>query len=232
MTFNFLNGWNIDNSIQTLLLITAAVSIYLLYKTLKAGQHQAEQSNELTRQNLSISQYQIYMEELKYFIKMFQELQFPVTPATFHRSDYRTDIQNSNGIDYMLTIKYVIDPEHYFLNSDRTENTERVNEFRHNILFPLFRKYAQLHNFLQRIKADQLLKDEHKKLLYLLIERDLLQNYFRLCNNEFPDNTKNYDLSLFETQVFRIESLHAVNRFFIDNDLFALHSLQFYKETL
>jgi hypothetical protein len=212
--------------------LTAALSIYFLYRTLKEGQKQANESNELTKQNLSISQYQIYMEEMKYFINLFQNLKFAVNPNALPGTDFQTNISNYNGIDYIELFGPVMGHHNYFTTMNEIPFNKRVNEFRHNIIFPLFRKYSQLHNYLERIKADSVLKVDHKKLLYLLIERDILQTYFRICNNEDPLNQKSYNLSTFDTPVFQSNSFYDVNQFYIDNSLFSLHSLKFYKETL
>ncbi len=140
MIFLFLNGWNIDNSIQSLLLLTAGVSIYFLYKTLRSRQRQANESNELTRQNLSISQYQIYTQELKYLFEIFQSLKFTVDQNKLPGPDYLEEIKIADGIAYIEAFRSVSLNHIYFLNADRSLNTERVDEFRHKILFPLFRK--------------------------------------------------------------------------------------------
>jgi hypothetical protein len=229
--FSFLKGWNIDNSIQSLVLITAAISLYFLYKTLKSGQRQADESNELTLQNLSISQYQIYTEELKYFFEVFQSLKFKVEDHKFPDPDYLAQIKSADGIAYIQVFRILL-TNSYFLKADSSLITERVDEFRHKIVFPLFRNYGMLYNFLSRVKSDQLLKNEHKKIIYLIVERDLLQHYFRLCNNEDPLRKKSYDLSLFDTPVFQSQSFCAINQFYVDNGVFSLHTLEFYKETL
>lgn len=232
MKFYFLDIWNIDNTIQSLVLLTAAISLFFLYRTLREGQKQAKQSNKLTKQSLSISQYQIFIEELKYFIERFQNLKFSVNPVSLPGPEYNSDIQNATGIDYIKAFRPLIRPVTYFFNADRSLNDAKADEFRHNILFPLYRHYSQLYNFLERVKSDSLLKEEHKNLLYLIVERDLLQTYFRITINEDPLRKKWYDLSMFDTAVFNSNSLYAISNFYINNNLFTLHSLDFYKETL
>ncbi len=232
MKFRFLEGWNIDNTIQSLVLLAAAISLYFLYKTLREGQKQTKQSNKLTKQSLSISQYHIFIEELKYFVERFQNLKFSVNPVALPGPEYNTDIQNANGIDDIKAFRPLIRPITYYFNADRTLNDTRSDEFRHNILFPLYRHYSQLYNFLERVKNDSLLKAEHKRLLYLLLERDLLQTYFRVTINEDPLRKKWYDLAIFDTAAFNSRSLYSICEFYTNNNLFALHTLDFYKETL
>jgi hypothetical protein len=232
MNLCYLDNWNIDNSIQSLVLFTAAASVFLLFQTLREGQKQSRLSNELTQQNLSISQYQIYIEEFKYFQQMLQNLSFKVDSNALPGPEFNKDIKDANGIEYIKPFRAIMRPNFYFLNENETLNDLRANEFRHNIIFPLFQKYSQLHNYLTRIKQDSLLKEEHKKLLYLLIERDILQTYLRICNNEDPLNRKRYNLDLFETSLFQSKMFYSINQFYIDNSLFSLHSLEFYKQTL
>lgn len=228
----FLKGWNIDNSLQSLLLGTTAISLFFLYKTLKNSQQQASNSQQLTEKSLSIDQYQIYSTELNYLVKMFQELRFQVDDQKLPGIPLQENLATSNGISYIRVFNVVMRGTYYFRQEGQTLIPAQVHEFRHQILFPLYRLYSILHNFLTRVQDDALLKPEHKGIIYLIVERDLLQHYFRICNNVDYNQSPSYDLSIFDTRAFNSQSLYAINEFYIRHRLFSLHDLTFYQQTL
>lgn len=222
--------------VQALILGATITYVILVYKTLRAGQRQANEANTLTKQNLAINQFEIYNDEFKSIIQLFEKLKFSVdfnlincNPGRLNGTDFKNWVNQSNGIDYINAF-HILTFRDYFLEESGSLNLYRLNEFRYNIIFPLVRHYIVLLNFLNRVKDDEILTVDYQKIFYLRVERDLLQHYLRICNNEFIPGTKWYDLSIFDTEVFDSKEFYVINKFYNNNKSFQMWSWNFYKE--
>ena len=134
-----------------------------------------------------------------------------------------------NGINYIhLFIRVPV--MYYKCDKNLEEKKQKLDNFRHCILFPLSRYYHRLYSFLVRIKNDKVLGLDYQNMLYNYIERDLLQNYFRIFNNKTSGNI-DYDLSIFDTELYKSKSFYLINNFYIENNAFQHEDLNFYTHT-
>jgi hypothetical protein len=213
--------WGNPDPINLIIFIVYAVMAILMWKTFKEGQRQSNIS-------LSISQFNILNKEFEGLLSEAQNMKFKSELEDLQLKPFRHSFEKSNGIYYISlftildTIKYYKDP------SDEKENY--IIDFRHNVIFPLSRFYDKIHHFLQRVQIDKTINDDHKRILYYYIERDLLQTYFRVCNHRFG-NILQCSLADIETEVFKEAAFHEINVFYKRNSLFQFKNLNFYETT-
>ena len=188
-------------------------------------------SRTITSTSLAINQFNIYNDELKSFkeeaknIKFEQKFKYPmITPE---------DFEKSNGVSYITLFTFSTD-ENIISNhnSDITldPNYLDIALFRSSVIFPLERFYAKLSHLLEKILKDKILLKRYKAILFSRIERDLLQDYFRICNYEFFEK-RLYNLSIFKSEGYNSNKFYKINQFYIANNLFDYEDLKFYKTT-
>ena len=188
-------------------------------------------SRKITTTSLAINQFNIYNDELKAFkeeaknIKFEQKFKYSmITPE---------DFEKSNGVSYITLFTFSADENiirNY--NSDITldPNYLDISLFRSSVIFPLEIFYSKLSHLLEKILKDKILLKEYKTFLFSRIERDLLQDYFRICNFEFLDR-KTYNLAIFKSEGYNSDKFYKINKFYIENNLFDFRNLEFYKAT-
>jgi hypothetical protein len=215
-------SWSTSDTINTLILIVYIITAIVIYMTFKGGQEQ-------TSISLSISQHNIYYNELLDFIEDAKNIKFNSYLGDKAHISIRSNIDKSNGIDYMSLFQFT---DHYAATLDRNiDDIEQIDDFRFNVLFPLERYYDRLYYFLNTILKDKILKDNHKRIIFNKVERDILQTYFRVCNYAVPNDKRQYNLSTFDTEKYKSESFYKINQFYIDNRLFQFKDLDFYRKT-
>ena len=213
--------WGNPDPINLLILVVYAVMAFLMWRTFKEGQRQSNVS-------LSIGQFNILNKELEGLNTEAQNFKFKSEMEEVQFKPFRHAFETSNGIYYIDLFNILDTIKFYHEPSDEKRNY--VNDFRHNILFPLTRFYDKLFDFLQRIKTDTTINNEHRKILYYYIERDLLQTYFRICNYQFGGTLK-CRLTDIETEKFKESLFHRINDFYRTNNLFQFKDLNFYQMT-
>lgn len=186
------------------------------------------------RNTLSNEEYRGYKEDLKDRINIFKTIKFKPNIKVYQKdSQLITSIEESNGIDYSGVFANsslgIYDPV--------KQNPEVIADFKINFLFPLYREYVVLFDLLSEINENKSLSISHKMRLYKKIEMDLLQVYFKICNKISPninDNKekeeKEYNLTALEGHYFKKEDFYKINNFYIENELFQYHTLEFYKK--
>lgn len=194
----------------------------LMYLTFKEGQKQ-------TRISLAINQYNIFQKELDSFIKEANDIKFKSDLSPTILAPYKHAFENANGIYYIKVFDDVLDSIR-LLPDDSTERRPLINDFRLNILTPLYRYYDKLYHFLIQINKDKVLTDQYKRILYNYIERDILLTYFRISNYKRGD-TLYCDLSVFNTTGYPISNFYLINDFYIKNNAFQYKNLKFYANT-
>lgn len=213
--------WATADTINTLILITYIVTVWVIYKTFKEGKRQ-------TTISLSISQYNILYKELLDLIEDAKNIKFKSDLGEEAHVNIRTRIDEANGIYYIPLFLFTSSGVKFLKKDDAAKH---INDFRHNILFPLVRYYDRLYQFLEIVIKDEILEPNHKNYIYNKVERDLLQTYFRVCNYQFMSEKPDYDLIPFETEKFNADSFYRINKLFIEKNLFQFKDLEFYKET-
>jgi hypothetical protein len=213
--------WGNPDPINLIILIVYSVMAFLMWKTFKEGQRQSNIS-------LSISQFNILNKEFEGLLSEAQNIKFKSELEDIQLNPFRHAFEKSNGIYYidlfniLDTIKYYQEP------SDEKKNY--INDFRHNVIFPLTRFYDKIYHFLQRVQIDKTINDDHKKILYYYIERDLLQTYFRVCNYKMGNMLK-CSLADIETKAYTEAMFHTINEFYKSNGLFQFKNPSFYETT-
>jgi hypothetical protein len=188
-------------------------------------------SRKITSTSLAINQFNIYNDEIKSFkeeaknIKFEQKFKYSmITPEDFNKS---------NGVSYIVLFTFATD-ENIIRNHNPDitldPNYLDISLFRSSVIFPLERFYAKLSHLLEKILKDEILLKEYKAILFSRIERDLLQDYFRICNYEFLKR-KLYNLAIFKSQGYDANKFYKINEFYITNNLFDYENLKFYKAT-
>ena len=213
--------------INVLILIVYIITAGLIYLTFDQGRRQ-------TGISLSIGQFNIFYDELKDFIDDARSIKFKSDFGNNASPNIKSNIDNSNGINYVQLFAFTSTAEIITRNKKTDDDSEwngEINDFRHNILFPLSRYYDRLFYFINNVYTDKILLDEHKKIIFNKIERDILQTYFRVSNYSVYNNQLHYNLSTFDTEVYKSESFYIINKFFIEHNLFQYKDLKFYQMT-
>jgi hypothetical protein len=223
----FFLKWNPSDYINLFILIVYAVMAYLMYITYRNGQ-------KLSKAGLSISEYNIIFNDLQSLITEAKEIKFKsyLNEAQINPIKYRYD--QSDGVFYIKLFLFVtLQNQSNKVIYESEENKFAISDFRDNVLFPLERFYDKLNDFLFTVHKDVVLEEYHKKFIFKTVERDLLQTYFRVCNNIHPFlNNKEYQLSHFKTEAYNPEeSFYRINKFYIENKLFNYKDLEFYQTT-
>ena len=136
---------------------------------------------------------------------------------------FNQGIEEANGMN--IAMMSLFRP---FLHPENENLKEiEVSSFRLFLLFPLLREYVSLLDFLKEVRSDKILSIEYKNRFYKIIERDVLQSYFRICNFCMFQYMK-YNLS--SLQKTDLEDFYAINNFYIENDLFQYNNLRFYQQ--
>jgi len=208
-------------------ILVVAVTAIILYRTLKEGQRQSEEGRKLTGYSLAINQYNILYQDLLGIIKKFEELNFTEiinksNNPSLQKFNSGKEIANGMNLPMIYIFGQFLHPQ----NEDLTE--KEVSNFRLFILFPLLREYVSLYDFLKEIRNDKILSVEYKSRFYKIIERDILQSYFRICNFSMFNHILKYNLS--SLQETDLEDFYAINNFYIENNLFQYNNLKFYQE--
>lgn len=218
---NLFCSWTVANWIAFFSLLISIGTAFFLIKNFFLGQKQ-------TKISLSINQFNIFQKELEGLTKEAKGIKFSSNQQDLTKP-YQKHFEESDGI-YYIGLFLIISHIKYY-NKESQERDALLNDFRHQIIFPLFKYYSKIFQFLNRVKNDEVLSESYKKILYNYIERDILQSYFRISNNKLG-NELHYDLSIFETPVFNPNSFYSVNDFYIKNNLFQYQNLNFYITTL
>lgn len=205
-------------TVNFLIFIVYAIMAKYMYKTFTGGQKQTEIS-------LAINQFNIYHFELQGLIEEAKNIKFysDLDLINGKLKSLSPAYDKANGINYIEVFSMLTNPSY-----DLKNNQDMINDFRHNVLFPLVRYYDKLFYYLNRVKNDKVLNHDYRNILYNHIESDLLQVYFRICNH-CHGTYMTVDLSIFKTEVFDPESFYMINRFFIENKTFQYKDLNFYQ---
>ena len=195
---------------------------YFLRKTFIEGKKQ-------TKTSLAINQFNIFHDELKGLVVEAKEMRFHTDLGNGILKTLNHEFEKANGI-YYIGIFSISSDLKLTLAQDAEDNRALINDFRHNVLFPLSQYYDKLYHFLNRIKCDETLSLDYKKILYNYIERDILQTYLRVCNYE-RGNKRHCELSIFKTEVYDQNSFYNINNFYIDNSAFQYKDQAFYIKT-
>lgn len=218
---NIFSSWTVANWIAFFSFLLSIATAFFLIKNFFLAQKQ-------TKISLSINQFNIFQKELEGLIKEAKEIKFSSKYPNLTKP-YQQDFEESDGI-YYITLFSIISHIKYY-NNESHERENLLNDFRHQIIFPLMKYYSKILQFLSRVKNDEVLSKSYKNILYNYIERDVLQSYLRISNNQLG-NELQYDLSIFETSVFDPTSFYKINEFYIKDDLFQYQNLNFYINTL
>lgn len=218
---NFSN-WSTTNLIALGSLIVSIGTAILLIRNFILGQKQ-------TKLSLAINQFKIYKEELDGFINEAKSIKFKSIREELTKP-YKNSYEESDGIFYIHL--FLIIDHIKFLSPESEERRLLISDFRGQVIFPLLKFYDKLFHFLVRIYKDEVLSKDYKKILYNYIERDLLQTYFRIANNKNLGEEMQYDLSVFETPVFKKDTFYRINQFYIYRDIFQYKNQDFYIKTL
>lgn len=233
-------------AISCLGFLIAFITLIIFWRTLKAGQAQVNELHIQTLNNqkqaeysLAQNQYNIYRQELEFIIETFKTLKFSDAKNQFPAS-YADAFNKANGIntDMIKIFAFLL-----VIEVSQITNEQRV-AFKMQIFQPLIWNYQRLLRFLVKIKDDNILSNIYKDMFYEKIEHDLLQSYFRICNNQTTDRGKDYDLKKIFTRKYKdewqtlagdkkwIDEFYRVNNFYIENHTFRFKDLHFYQTTL
>ncbi len=207
--------------VNFLILIVYAFMAKYMYRTFIGGQKQTETS-------LAINQFNIYHTELQGLIEEGKNIKFHSDMDEGILKTLNYQFIKSNGIEYISAFTIATDTLQDTLKNDKNSQAI-INDFRHNVLFPLSRYYDKLFHFLNRVKIDKVLNQDYKNILYNYIERDILQTYFRVCNNCVEGYYMTVDLTPFKTIKYDPETFYRINKFYIENEIFQYKDLAFYK---
>lgn len=219
-----------DQLINICLVLVGLYTAIILFRTLKEGQRQSKEAQQQTGYSLAINQYNILYQDLVGITKRFAELNFKeiikkdnVIETSF-LGKFHQGIEEANGMN--ISMIYLFRP---FLHPENEKLTEaEIIHFRIYILFPLLREYVSLYDFLKEVKSDKILSDEYKNRFYKIIERDILQSYFRVCNYSYFNDILKYNFS--KLQKVDLVDFFAINNFYIENNLFQYNNLEFYQQ--
>lgn len=215
---------NFNISITTLInigsLFVAIITLIYLFKTYKTSQRQ-------TSMSLAINQYNIYHSEFKDFLEEAKNLRFRSESLNLNQVGLADATTKYNGLNYIEIFLCTIPGSIW---REKLAEFKLEHSFRSGVLFPLTLYHDRLYDFLCRINNDPILSGNYKGILYNYIERDLLQAYFRICNNTFRDSLE-HNILEFSTNAYDAKSFYAINDFYINNNAFRYKSLQFYQNT-
>lgn len=176
------------------------------------------------RNTLSNEEYKGYKEDLKDRISIFKNIKFSPNDNIYPKdSQLLASIKESDGINYYSVFTNL----GLEINDDKQDSSVII-DFKMRFLSPLHREYVALFDLLSEISENKLLSISHKMRLYKKVEMDLLQVYFKICNKTISPNSNNkeYDLSAYKLLDF---NFYIINDFYIENNLFRYHPLEFYK---
>ncbi len=210
----------IPDAINVAMLIATSVMAILMYKTFKSGQEQ-------TSISLGINQYHIYYTEFKDYVEEAKNLKFDDESDVLSKAGISNIKARFDGLNYIPAFLFL---RNLHENRVTRPDEELIDGFRFGVLFPLTRYYDRLFEFLQRIQNDEVLSERYKKILFMHAEKDLLQNYFRICNYTYA-NILWYNIEPLKTQGFDYKPFYHINDLYIQNNLFQFKSLDFYKTT-
>lgn len=190
------------------------------------------QNRNLAKTSLAINQFNIYYNSLKDFIDEAKKIQFkPEYEDEEVHPIVKQHMEKSNGIWYIQLLMFVSHMSHLDIKPDEKLKSQMFN-FTYCVLAPLVRYYDKLLHFLNAVYDDTVLADRYKKIIFNKVEQELLQIYFRVCNNVRWQEKKEYDLSKFKTVGFDTSIFYEINSFYIKNKLFQYKNLEFYIKTL
>lgn len=207
------------NNIMTPLI--SLFSVILLIFTLSDSQ-------SFNSRQLSINEYNILLQDFELLKTNLDKLTFNIDTTGFSDS-FKRQLTESNGINYISLFSQFFNFE---LSRNQAENDNLIDIFRIGVIFPLVRNYRNLVIFLNEVIQNDILNDRYKKKFYLKTEQLLLQNYLRICNNLDPLGKPNYDLKMFDSPAFKSDEFLELNELYKKHNLFQLHDLDFYKNTL
>lgn len=208
--------WGNPDPINLLILIVYAIMAIFMYQTLKEAQKQ-------TTYTLAINQFNIFNSELQEFITEGKNIKFNSNFALNTQSYYNC-IDNSNAIQYIRLFPL---PKQIA----KEDEEQFINDFRVYVLFPLSRYYDKIYKFILQVEEDNIMTTKYKNSILYALERDILQTYFRVCNNQFGKRPT-VDFENFKTIKFIPEdSFFKINQYYIANQKFSFESLGFYKDT-
>jgi|GEM_PF-5375890 len=219
MNYFFPTPWTNSDTINCAILIVYTIMAWYMYRTFEIGFRQ-------TKFSLAINQFGIFNDQLKQFKDEGENIRFKLNLYSENDiNNFTKAVEKSNGIYYIEIFLLLSHSPNEFTESE-------INEVRTQILFPLTKYYNRIFKFLEDIYNDNILTDEYKIILFNNIERDILQTYFRVCNNKFGEQ-KTVDFNIFKTIRFIPEqSFLKINQFYIENNLFKFENLMFYEGTL
>lgn len=217
----FLNYKNSDfNDLMTP--IFALFSIVVLVYTLM-------ESQKYNKNLLAMDEYKIMLQDFEIIKLNLENLKFKIKLDQIPEH-FENDLRNANGVDYIHVF-------HSFFLLNDTQNpfitnitkTELKSSFRTNVIFPLVRNYKNVALFIEEVANNKLLESRYKRKLYLKVEQQLLQHYFRICNNIDSSRKQEYNLKVFDSNGFNSNEFFTLNELFIKDDLFQINDLNYYK---
>jgi hypothetical protein len=221
MCNDWFKDWTASTSIALIGLAISLVTAFFLVRNFYLGR-------KMTGISVSINQFNIYYKELEGFIKEAKDMKFVSKKPELLKS-YEERYRQANGISYINIFPVVKDVGFY--EAESAERQAIIDDFRNEVIYPLFKFYDRLRHYLERIDDDSILSAEYKDILFNYVERDLLQDYLRITNHRAGGQLW-YDLTLFETPVFDQRIFYRINEFYISHEAFQFKDLAFYQRTL
>lgn len=220
----FYLDWSRSELLNLFAVIAYFITAIIMYLTLDEGRKQ-------TKISLSISQFNILDNLLSDFINEAKTITFK---SELEDDSFLNNILKSHpelsGIYYMPLLIIALNNRLGVMLRDG--EIDRLNNYRHNIVFPLVGYYDKLYGFIIDVIKDEVITEKYKKMLLKKVEREILQTYFRVCNySVINDGVLAYNLNPLETENFDLDSFYKINKLYIDKGLFEYKDLDFYKET-
>lgn len=215
--FLSLNNSDFNNLLTP---IIALFSVILLIFTLSDSQ-------KYNSRQLAINEYNILFQDFELIKIKLEKLKFEVDTNGFSDS-FKKSLEESDGINYISLFSQFLN----FELGNKNDTNQLIGKFRIGVIFPFIRNYKNLGIFLNEVIQNDVLSDRYKAKFYIKVEQQLLQCYFRICNNIDQLGKPNYDLSLFDSEVYKSAEFLEINDLYIKNNLFQMNDLDFYIKTL
>ena len=157
------SSWSIDNYLTLFYTFITALTGGVIWLTFQQGGKNNKQVN-------SINEFGILREDFEDILNDFKSLKFKVDSKNYD-DRFAEKIEKANGVDMLDIFFHVCSP-----SKNNASYPHQINDFRINVIFPLFKKYEILLNFLNEIKNDEMLDKKYKDKFYKKIEQYLLPN--------------------------------------------------------
>ncbi len=213
---------NVDSSKFSNLLtpVVALFSVILLIQTLSDSQI-------FNSKQLAINEYNILLLDFELVKNNIEKLTFSFDTSGFS-DNFKKQLAESSGTNYIQLFSQFLEFE---LSKTDRGNEKLISRIRFGVIYPLIRNYRHLSIFLKEVIQNDVLSDRYKQKFFLKTEQLLLQHYFRICNNVNMAGEPEFELELFDSEVYKSNEFTELNDLFIKNNLFQINDLEFYQMT-